>query len=93
MHSAEAIGPDYVTAQQLAQELKVTHWTLQRWRRTRRGPPTTIIGRHVYYRRQAIKEWLLAREGSTRSDLRPLIEARPLQRNARRYNARRAVMR
>lgn len=39
--------------------------TLRRWRVLRQGPPHTRIGRKVYYRRGALRQWLLAREQST----------------------------
>jgi hypothetical protein len=92
--SAEVISPDYVIAEQLATELGVTERTLLRWRKTRTGPPVTAIGRTIYYRRQAIKEWLLAREGnSSRLDRRLLLEAHSQPRNARRHNPRRTAKR
>jgi hypothetical protein len=36
--------------------------TLRRWRDLRQGPPFVRIGRRVYYRRGALRQWLLARE-------------------------------
>jgi hypothetical protein len=90
MPSAEVISPDYVLDKHLAAELDICLRTLVRWRKARKGPPVTFIGRTAYYRRAAIREWLLAREGSPRINLsRPSIEATPRQRNARRHNARR----
>ena len=35
---------------------------LQRWRRTRTGPPYTNIGKTVWYRRDTLQAWLLSQE-------------------------------
>ncbi len=36
--------------------------TLQRWRRLKIGPPVTLIGKTILYRRDGVREWLLGRE-------------------------------
>ena len=92
MHNP-VINPDFVLQQRLAKELGVTLRTLQRWRERKRSPPFTTIGRSVYYRRQAVNEWLREREVTlhhSRYDLKPIAEANP-HRNARQRNARRTA--
>jgi hypothetical protein len=37
--------------------------TLRRWRDLREGAPHIRIGRQVFYRRSALRQWLLSREG------------------------------
>jgi len=53
---------DYLTEAQLARELRKVPRTLQRWRRKRTGPPVTTLGRVPYYRKEGVRNWLLARE-------------------------------
>ena len=53
---------DYLSENELAKQLKKTPRTLQRWRRNRIGPPHTPMGRDIYYRREAVLEWLRARQ-------------------------------
>jgi len=36
--------------------------TMKRWRDLGEGPPFTRIGRQVFYRRAAVRDWLLNRE-------------------------------
>jgi len=36
--------------------------TCQRDRQLRQSPPFVVIGRRVYYRIEAVRDWLLARE-------------------------------
>jgi hypothetical protein len=53
---------DYVAEADLAKELNVTVRTLARWRALRIGPDPTVIGRHIYYGREAVHRWLRGRE-------------------------------
>lgn len=55
---------EYVAINDLATELGVTRRTLSRWNQLREGPPQTLIGIRVYYRRDAVREWLRSREQS-----------------------------
>jgi len=55
---------NYVTEETLAPELGVTIRTLRRWRRERRGPPITHIGRQVRYSIEGLHRWLAANEQS-----------------------------
>lgn len=57
-----AILSDWMQREQLALELGVSVDTLRRWQARREGPPCAKIGRHVFYRRVAVHEWLQGRE-------------------------------
>ena len=52
----------YLTEHQLAEQLGETVRTQQRRRAERTGPAFTIIGRRVFYRREAVETWLRTRE-------------------------------
>lgn len=59
------IGPDLIEffrEDELAEQLRVTVRTLRRWHALRIGPPRTVVSRSIYYRKQAVLEWLLAKE-------------------------------
>ncbi|RMH41655.1 MAG: hypothetical protein D6688_11250 [Alphaproteobacteria bacterium] len=45
--------------------------TCQRDRQLRQSPPYVVIGRRVYYRIEAVREWLLAREQA--ADRKPSV--------------------
>jgi transcriptional regulator with XRE-family HTH domain len=61
-HSDATVLGDYLTDAQLAKELGVSTRTLMRWEAARYGPPRIIVGRKLYYRREAVEKWLLGRE-------------------------------
>jgi len=46
----------------LALELGVTVETLHRWEKLRFGPPCVRAGRKIYYRREAVQDWLMQQE-------------------------------
>jgi hypothetical protein len=46
----------------VAAEIGVSTDTLQRWETRRVGPPCLRIGRRVYYRAEAFRDWLVSRE-------------------------------
>jgi predicted DNA-binding transcriptional regulator AlpA len=52
----------WMTRAEVAAELKLSTDTLQRWENQRIGPPTMRLGRRVYYRAEAFREWLVSRE-------------------------------
>ena len=53
---------DLISEDQFASEISRNPRTVKRWRNLRIGPPYTRIGRAVYYRREAIRQWLLNNE-------------------------------
>ncbi len=53
---------DYLTPDQLAEELGKSVRTIARWDGLRIGPPKTVIGKKPYYRREAVRKWLLRQE-------------------------------
>jgi len=48
---------------QTADLLQVSLPTLRRWCRLKRGPRPTFIGRKIFYRRAAQRDWIRAQEG------------------------------
>lgn len=53
---------DWISREDLAEELMVKPDTLARWEARREGPPCMRIGRKVYYRQSSVRDWLLSRE-------------------------------
>jgi hypothetical protein len=51
-----------MTTEQLAAELGVIPLTIVRWRLQKKGPPSTWIGRRLFYRRASVEAWLAAQE-------------------------------
>ncbi|GHE05416.1 regulatory protein MerR [Defluviimonas sp. 20V17] len=49
----------------LARDLGLTVDTLRRWEARRAGPPCVRVGRAVYYRRDAVRDWLQLQEVPT----------------------------
>ena len=58
----ESVLAEYMSRDQLAEQLDRCARTLDRWHSLRIGPPRTIIGKRVLYRRQAVVDWLRAQE-------------------------------
>ena len=52
----------WLTRGQVASEIGVSVDTLQRWETRRIGPPCVRIGRKVFYRAEAFRDWLISRE-------------------------------
>ena len=59
---AAGLLDDYLTPDQLAEELDKSPRTIARWDSLRIGPPKTMVGKRPLYRRDAVREWLLRRE-------------------------------
>jgi Helix-turn-helix domain len=59
-HSGILAG--YTPEEEMAGECGESEKTWQRRRRARRGPPYTVIGRRIYYRREAVVRWLREQE-------------------------------
>ncbi len=53
---------EWLSRGELARELSISTNTLSRWAARRHGPPCTLIGRKVFYRRAAVLTWLRAQE-------------------------------
>lgn len=56
------LSHEYLTPDGLARELGTSPRTLARWHAQRIGPPRTIIGRTILYRRKSVEAWLRERE-------------------------------
>lgn len=50
------------TPDKTAEDLGITRRTLDRWHARRIGPPRIKIGNKVWYRREAVSEWLQLNE-------------------------------
>jgi hypothetical protein len=61
-NGAPHILTDYFTEEALAAELGVGLRTLRRWRALQRSPPYVVIGRQLYFRRDAVADWMRRRE-------------------------------
>lgn len=57
--TAVSISDEFLTGEAVAYALGISHRTLYRWHRLRKGPPQIKIGRKIYYRADAMREWLL----------------------------------
>ena len=53
---------DLLTDDELCRERGITPRTSQRERAQRIGPPYIKIGRKIYYRKEAVRDWLLSQE-------------------------------
>lgn len=53
---------DFITEKEYAIQRGVSIRTCQRDRALRQSPPYVIVGRQVYYRVEAVHEWLLQQE-------------------------------
>jgi predicted DNA-binding transcriptional regulator AlpA len=58
----DALLAEYLTRAQLAAQLGVSERTIDRWHTCRTGPPRTVFGRQILYRRSSVRDWLAKRE-------------------------------
>jgi predicted DNA-binding transcriptional regulator AlpA len=58
----QVLGGEYLTRPELAAELGVSERTIWRWDGARVGPPRTVLGKRILYRREGIAKWLRERE-------------------------------
>ena len=59
---------EFMTIEELAAELGRNKRTLDRWEVLGVGPPRTLVGRLILYRRSSLLRWLAAQENQGRSD-------------------------
>lgn len=52
----------FLTEAEYAARRGVSLRTVQRDRQLRQAPPFVVMGRRIYYRVEALREWLIARE-------------------------------
>ena len=62
--SNEPILSEFLTKEELAEQLQRNPRTLDRWAVLGMGPPRTYVGRKVLYRRASVQKWLVAQEQS-----------------------------
>ncbi len=60
--AAFALMQGWMGRREVADALGISATTLQRWQTRRIGPPCVRIGRRVFYRADAFREWMIARE-------------------------------
>ena len=53
---------NYFSEEKAASDLGVTVNTLRNWAARREGPARTKVARRVYYRKEAMNQWLLTQE-------------------------------
>jgi phage terminase Nu1 subunit (DNA packaging protein) len=68
---------DYLEKHELADALDTSTRTVDRWETARTGPPRTLVGRRVLYRRESVMRWLLERERVVEDDRRARGRRRP----------------
>jgi hypothetical protein len=68
MSNSEPILSQFFTKEELAAELGRNMRTLDRWEALGIGPPRTLVGRKILYRRMSVQRWLAAQENHGRSD-------------------------
>ena len=62
MSNSEPILSEFLTKEELAVKLRRNKRTLDRWEVLGMGPPRTLVGRQVLYRRSSLLRWLAAQE-------------------------------
>ncbi len=66
--SNERILSEFLTKEELAEQLQRNPRTLDRWAVLGIGPPRTYVGRKVLYRRASVLKWLVAQEQAVEVD-------------------------
>jgi hypothetical protein len=66
--NTEPILAEFLTREELAAELGRNPRTLDRWDVLGMGPPRTLVGRKVLYRRSSLLKWLAAQERCSTSE-------------------------
>ena len=52
------IHETHLSRKETAKVLGLHPGTLDVWRDAKKGPPATVLGRRVYYRKEALMSWL-----------------------------------
>ena len=60
--SSSELMQGWMGRREVAEALGISAATLQRWQTQRIGPPQVRIGRRVFYRADAFREWMISRE-------------------------------
>jgi hypothetical protein len=66
--SNEQVLSEFLTKEELAEQLQRNPRTLDRWAVLGMGPPRTHVGRTVLYRRASVQKWLVAQEQAVAID-------------------------
>jgi len=66
--SNEPVLSEFLTKEELAEQLLRNPRTLDRWAVLGMGPPRTHVGRTVLYRRASVQKWLAAQEQAVATD-------------------------
>ena len=69
-HSVSPLLEGYLSEQEYARQRGISIRTCQRDRALRKAPPHCILGKQIFYRIAAVREWLLAQERSFEPDRR-----------------------
>jgi predicted DNA-binding transcriptional regulator AlpA len=59
---AKLVLEGYLRREELAQQLRLSPRTIDRWEALRKGPPRISVGRTILYNIQSVQEWLLSNE-------------------------------
>jgi hypothetical protein len=70
--NAPSLLEGYISEQEYARQRGVSLRTCQRERALRKSAPHVVLGKNVYYRIAAVREWLVRQERSFSDDTRPL---------------------
>lgn len=62
MSNCKSLLSEFLTKEELAEQLERNPRTLDRWAVLGMGPPRTHVGRKVLYRRSSVQKWLFAQE-------------------------------
>ena len=62
----------YISEQEYARQRRVSLRTCQRERALRKAAPHVVLGKNVYYRIAAVREWLVRQERVFNTDIRPI---------------------
>lgn len=60
----ENLLAQYITDKEAARQSGVCKRTLHRWHAQRKGPPRTVVGRRILYKRSSFDAWLASLEQS-----------------------------